>query len=82
MVKSDELICTTKYLTLQAKCRINQCRYNRVSLHLLFFWDCLRLRPMLLIAQTTGLKQASAAGLHQRILERVYKAGNAVKRYD
>jgi hypothetical protein len=33
MVNSDELIGTTEYLTLQARCRINGCRYNRVLLY-------------------------------------------------
>jgi hypothetical protein len=28
VVKSEELIGTTEYLTLQARCRINRCRYN------------------------------------------------------
>jgi hypothetical protein len=35
MVDSDELIGTTEYLTLQVRCRINRCRYNRV---LLYIW--------------------------------------------
>jgi hypothetical protein len=30
MVNSEELIVTMEYLTLQARCRINRCRYNRV----------------------------------------------------
>jgi hypothetical protein len=33
MVNSDELNGTTEYLTLQARCRINRCRYNRVRLY-------------------------------------------------
>jgi hypothetical protein len=33
MVNSDELIGTTEYLTLQARCRINRCRYNRILLY-------------------------------------------------
>ena len=32
MVNSDELVGTTEYLTLQARCRINRCRYIRVRL--------------------------------------------------
>jgi hypothetical protein len=31
MAKSDELICTTEYLRLYTRFRINQCRYNRVQ---------------------------------------------------
>ena len=30
MVNSEELIGTAEYLTLQARYRINRCRYNRV----------------------------------------------------
>jgi hypothetical protein len=30
MVNSEELIGTTEYVTLYARCRINQCRYNRL----------------------------------------------------
>jgi len=33
MVNSDELIDTTKYLTLYTRCRRNHCRYNRVRLY-------------------------------------------------
>jgi hypothetical protein len=33
MVYSDELIGTTEYLTLEARCRINRCRYDRVPLY-------------------------------------------------
>jgi hypothetical protein len=33
MVNSEELIGSTEYLTLQARCRINRCRYNRVRLY-------------------------------------------------
>ena len=29
MVNGEELIGTTEYLTLQTRCRINRCRYNR-----------------------------------------------------
>jgi len=29
MVNSEELIGTAEYLTLQGRCRINRCRYNR-----------------------------------------------------
>ena len=32
IVNSDELVGTTEYLTLQARCRINRCRYIRVRL--------------------------------------------------
>ena len=32
MVHWDELICATEYLTLQAGCRINRCRYNGVRM--------------------------------------------------
>jgi hypothetical protein len=34
MVNSDELIGNTEYLTLQMRCRINRCRYNRVRLYM------------------------------------------------
>jgi hypothetical protein len=33
MVNSEELIGTTGYLTLQARFRINLCRYNRARLY-------------------------------------------------
>ena len=33
MVNSEESIGTTEYLTLQTRCRINRCRYNRVQLY-------------------------------------------------
>jgi hypothetical protein len=33
MVKSEELIGTTEYLTLHTRCRINRCRYIRVRLN-------------------------------------------------
>jgi hypothetical protein len=33
MVNSEELIGTTEYLTLYARCRVNRCRYNRVQLY-------------------------------------------------
>jgi len=48
MVNSDELIGTTEYLTLYARCHINQCHYNWVKLDSNFifhgnvgslFWD-------------------------------------------
>jgi hypothetical protein len=32
MVKSDEIIGTTEYLTLYARCRVNRCRFKRVVL--------------------------------------------------
>ena len=35
MVNSTQLISITEYLTLQTRCRINRCRYNRVPLHML-----------------------------------------------
>jgi hypothetical protein len=35
MVNSDELLNTTKYLTLYTWCRINRCRYNRARLYFL-----------------------------------------------
>jgi hypothetical protein len=35
MDNSEELIGTTKYLTLYARYRINRCRYNRVRLCLI-----------------------------------------------
>ena len=40
MVNSEELIVTTEYLTLYARCRLNRCRYNRVQLYvrLFLFW--------------------------------------------
>ena len=31
MLNSEELIGTAKHMTLQARCRINRCRYNRVE---------------------------------------------------
>ena len=34
VANSEELISTTEYLTLWARCRINRCRYNRVRLYL------------------------------------------------
>ena len=34
VVKSEELIGTTEYLKLYARCRINRCRFNRVQLYL------------------------------------------------
>ena len=37
MVNSEELIGTTEYLTLQTRCRINRCRYNRFRLHMELF---------------------------------------------
>jgi hypothetical protein len=49
MVKSEELICTTEYLTLKTRCRINRCRYNRVRLD---FYTIARVR---LDAQNNGL---------------------------
>jgi hypothetical protein len=33
MVNSEELIGTTEYLTLQTRCRLKRCRYNRVRLY-------------------------------------------------
>jgi hypothetical protein len=36
IASSEELIGTTEYLTLCARCRINRCRYNRVPLHLVW----------------------------------------------
>jgi hypothetical protein len=33
MANSEELIGTTEYLTLKARCRINRYRYNRVQLY-------------------------------------------------
>jgi len=33
MVNSEELLGTTEYMTLQTRCRINLCRYNRVRLY-------------------------------------------------
>jgi hypothetical protein len=32
MVNNEELIGTTKYMTVYTRCRINRCRYNRVRL--------------------------------------------------
>jgi hypothetical protein len=34
MVNSDELIGTTEHLTLETRCRINRCRYNRFRLYI------------------------------------------------
>jgi hypothetical protein len=33
MVNIEELIGTTGYVTLYARCRLNRCRYNRVRLY-------------------------------------------------
>jgi hypothetical protein len=33
MINSDELIFTTGYRTLQARCRLNRCRYNWVRVY-------------------------------------------------
>jgi hypothetical protein len=33
VAKSEELIGTTGYLALYAKCPVNRCRFNRVPLH-------------------------------------------------
>jgi hypothetical protein len=30
----EEFIGTTKYLTLEMRCRTNRCRYNEVQLHI------------------------------------------------
>jgi hypothetical protein len=36
MVNGEESTGTTEHTTLQARCRINRCRYNRVRLYLVF----------------------------------------------
>jgi len=36
MVNCDELIGIREYLTLQARCRINRCRYNPIRLFITF----------------------------------------------
>jgi hypothetical protein len=36
MVNSDELISTTENVTLQARCRTNRCRCNRISLYIYY----------------------------------------------
>jgi hypothetical protein len=33
MVNCEELVGTTEYLTLYARCHINRCRYSRVRLY-------------------------------------------------
>jgi len=33
MIKCEELIGTIEYLTLQTRCRIKRCHFNRVLLH-------------------------------------------------
>jgi hypothetical protein len=35
VVNSEELIGTTDYVTVYAKCRLNRCRYNRVLLYII-----------------------------------------------
>jgi hypothetical protein len=40
MVNSKELIGTTGYMTLQTRCRIPRCRYNRVRLYIKFPTQC------------------------------------------
>jgi hypothetical protein len=37
MVNSDELITTTKHLTVQVRCCINRCRHNPVRLYMHHF---------------------------------------------
>jgi hypothetical protein len=34
MVKSEELIVTTEYLTVQARCRVSRCGCNRVRVYM------------------------------------------------
>jgi hypothetical protein len=46
MVNNEELIGTTEYLTLWTRCRINQCRYNRVRLYFVIRQQCKR-NPLL-----------------------------------
>jgi hypothetical protein len=36
MVNSEELIGTMECLTLQTRCRIKRCRYNRIGLYIMF----------------------------------------------
>ena len=40
MVNSEELIGTTEYLALYARCRISRYRYNRDCLYLLLLGSC------------------------------------------
>jgi hypothetical protein len=40
MVKSEELVDTTEYLTLYTRRRRNRCRYNRVRVYLFFQTRC------------------------------------------
>jgi hypothetical protein len=37
MINSEELIGTTEYLTLQRRCRINRCCYNRSRLYIYIY---------------------------------------------
>ena len=49
MVGSEELIGTTECLSLQTRCRLNRCRYNRVRLYLnsvIPSWSAVLLLPV------------------------------------
>ena len=35
MVNSEDLIGTTEYVAVYARCRLNRCRYNRVLLYII-----------------------------------------------
>jgi len=57
MAHTEELIGTTEYLTIQARCRINRCRCNRVRLYLVFI--ILTLMPIsTVLGQTCNVKAA------------------------
>jgi hypothetical protein len=38
LVNSEEVIGIMDYLTLQTRCRIDRCRYNRVPLHIIRYY--------------------------------------------
>jgi hypothetical protein len=57
MVNGEELIGTTQYLTLQTRCHIDQCHYNRVQLCIKnpsydLFYDTLRILAYVLLNGT------------------------------
>jgi hypothetical protein len=57
MVDSEELIGTTEYLTLYARCRINRCRYKRVRLYFIIAYaQKLKQRAIFSASIQTGLE--------------------------
>jgi hypothetical protein len=80
MVNSEELIATAEHTTLQARCRTNRCRYNRVLVHILTNrqltpWRCIDqwnylIRKMLYrdMQQHSSTKYDHAAGAWNRIV--------------